>query len=111
MEDRSFIEGLTEGNIDKLLKAPKSDLHNHSTKGCRIAWLEEQVGRKLPSPPEVFRGLEGMQEWFTSEIKPYCSGSEGIILRWGGSFAEAKRNNITRLSMNFGAAEIDLSGR
>lgn len=110
MEDRSFYEGLTEGNIDKLLKAPKSDLHNHSTKGCRIAWLEEQIGRDLPKPPEVFRGLEGMQEWFTSEIKPYCSGREGIILRWAGSFAEAKRNNIARLSMNFGAAEIDLVG-
>ena len=28
-----FAEGLIENNIDKLLKAPKSDLHNHSTRG------------------------------------------------------------------------------
>lgn len=51
-----------------------------------------------------------MQEWFTAFIKPYCKGSEGIILRWEGAFAEAERNNITRLAMNFGAPEIDLVG-
>ncbi len=110
MEDNMFYEGLVEEDIDKLLRSPKSDLHNHSTKGCRIAWLENRINRSLPKPPEVFDGLWGMQEWFTSEIKPYCSGSEGIIMRWEGSFAEAKRNNITRLAMNFGAAEIELVG-
>ena len=36
-----FVDGLIENNIDKLLAAPKSDLHNHSTKGCRLAWVEE----------------------------------------------------------------------
>ena len=110
MNDKLFYEGLKEGNHEKLLNVPKSDLHNHSTKGCRLAWLEEQIDRSLPRPPEIFDGLMGMQEWFTAEIKPYCSGSEGIILRWEGAFAEAKRNNISRLSMNFGAAEIELVG-
>ena len=105
-----FYEGLIENNPDKLLKSPKSDLHNHSTKGCRRSWLEERIGRKLVAPPERFEGLEGMQEWFTSEIKPFCSGKEGIILRWEGSFAEAQRNNITRLAMNFGYEEIELVG-
>jgi adenosine deaminase len=105
-----FCEGLTEGNTGKLLSVPKSDLHNHSTKGCRRAWLEDRIGRKLSAPPEKFAGLEGMQEWFTGNIKPYCSDREGIILRWEGAFAEAGRNNIRRLSMNFGAPEIELAG-
>ena len=105
-----FYEGLVEGNTGKLLSVPKSDIHNHSTKGCRRSWLEEKISRKLSSPPERFNGLEGMQEWFTGVIKPYCSGTEGIILRWEGSFAEAKRNNIARLAMNFGVTEIDLAG-
>lgn len=108
--NRLFYEGLTEGNIGKLLSVPKSDIHNHSTKGCRRKWLEEKTGNKLANPPERFAGLEGMQEWFTETIKPYCSGSEGIILRWEGAFAEAKRNNITRLAMNFGVPEIELAG-
>ena len=108
--NRLFYEGLTEGNIGKLLSVPKSDIHNHSTKGCRRKWLEEKTGNKLANPPERFAGLEGMQEWFTETIKPHCSGSEGIILRWEGAFAEAKRNNITRLAMNFGVPEIELAG-
>ncbi len=108
--DGLFIEGLMENNTEKLLLVPKSDLHNHSTKGCRREWLEEKIGRRLTKQPERFAGLDGMQEWFTTCIKPYCCGSEGIILRWEGAFAEAGRNNITRLAMNFGAQEIDLVG-
>ena len=110
MTNSLFVEGLIENNIDKLLAAPKSDLHNHSTKGCRLAWVEEQTGHSLPKPPNIFDGLEGMQNWFTSYIKPYCSGYEGIVLRWEGAFAEAGRNNIIRLAMNFGSKEIELVG-
>lgn len=109
-KDELFFEGLVENNIEKLLLVPMSDLHNHSTKGCRREWLEEKIARRITKCPEIFNGLEGMQEWFTTCIKPYCSGREGIILRWEGAFAEAKRNNIARLSMNFGAQEIDLVG-
>ena len=105
-----FVDGLIENNIDKLLAAPKSDLHNHSTKGCRLAWVEERTGHSFPEPPKTFDGLEGMQNWFASYVKPFCSGYEGIVLRWEGAFAEAGCNNIRRLAMNFGTAEIELAG-
>lgn len=105
-----FIEGLKEGNWEKLLLVPKSDLHSHSTKGCRRAWLEERLNRRFPAPPETFGGLIGMQEWFRATIKPFCKNTEGMVMRWEGAFAEAKRNNIQRLSMNFGAQEIDELG-
>lgn len=65
---------------------------------------------EFPNPPERFGGLTGMQEWFTSSIKPYSTGREGIVLRWEGAFEEARRNNIVRLAMNFGATEIELVG-
>ena len=105
-----FYEGLIENDVAKLLAVPKSDIHNHSTKGCRRVWLEERLQCNFPKQPDRFYGLAGMQEWFTASIKPYCKGVEGIILRWEGAFAEAKRNNITRLAMNFGATEIDFVG-
>ena len=110
MTKSDFFSGLAENNRELLLKVPKSDIHNHSTKGCRRSWLSEQLNMVLPEPPEKFDGLSGMQEWFTKEIKPYCTGKEGIILRWEGAFAEAKRNHIVRLAMNFGVTEIDLVG-
>lgn len=109
--DELFYEGLAENDNIKLLKVPMSDIHNHSTKGCSRSWLGEQLGVvDLPAPPERINGLAGMQEWFTSTIKPYCSGRDGIVRRWEGSFAEAGRNNIVRLAMNFGPAEIELAG-
>ena len=110
MTKSDFFSGLAENNTELLLKVPMSDIHNHSTKGCSRSWLAEQLNMVLPEPPEKFDGLSGMQEWFTKEIKPYCTGKEGIILRWEGAFAEAKRNHIVRLAMNFGVTEIDLVG-
>lgn len=108
--DNLFLEGLKEGNREKLLQVPKSDLHNHSTKGCRRVWLEKRLNRCFPAPPEKFSGLIGMQAWFKASIKPFCNNTEGMVMRWEGAFAEAKRNNIQRLSMNFGAPEIDEMG-
>lgn len=105
-----FYEGLIENDVVKLLKVPKSDIHNHSTKGCRRVWLEERLQHNFPLPPDRFHGLDEMHKWFTVSIKPYCKGIEGITLRWEGAFSEAKRNNISRLSMSFGTQEIDLVG-
>ncbi len=110
MVNSSFIEGLIENNIDKLLAAPKSDLHNHSTKGCRRKWISEHLGVDLPNPPQKLEGLDGMQNYFRSSIKPFCDGYDNMLLRWEGAFAEAKRNNIKRLVMNFGTAEVDQVG-
>ena len=76
MTKSDFFSGLAENNRELLLKVPMSDIHNHSTKGCRRSWLAEQLNMVLPEPPEKFDGLSGMQEWFTKEIKPYCTGKE-----------------------------------
>lgn len=108
--ENKFYEGLQENNAVKLLEVPKSDIHNHSSKGCRRVWLEERLRCSFPKAPDRFDGLEEMHNWFTESIKPYCKGSEGIIIRWEGSFAEAKRNNIKRLAMNFGVQDIELVG-
>ena len=105
-----FCDALREKDTARLLGVPKSDLHNHSTKGCRRGWLADRLKTALPDPPVPLDGLAGMQEWFRSSLKPFCDGQEGVLLRWEGAFAEAKRNHIARLSMNFGAAEIDLAG-
>ena len=105
-----FIEGLKENNINKLLSVPKSDLHNHSTKGCRRRWLAERLNVVIPETPQHLDGLDGMQKWFSSSIKPFCNGYENMVLRWEGAFVEAKRNNIARLVMNFGTAEVDQVG-
>lgn len=105
--DNLFCNGLMENDINMLLSVPKSDLHNHSTKGCKREWLAQKLHVAIPAPPQLLDGLDGMQRWFRTSIKPYCEGYENMVLRWEGAFAEAKRNNIARLIMNFGTAEVD----
>lgn len=60
MANSLFVDGLIENNMEKLIAAPKSDLHNHSTKGCSLKWVEEKTGQHFPKPPKKFNGLEGM---------------------------------------------------
>ena len=74
-----FCQALKENNKSMLLQIPKSDLHNHSSKGCKRDWLEEHLNRKLQTSPESFDGIEGMHEWFTNSIKPYCKGLKGSL--------------------------------
>ena len=50
--ENKFCEGLKENNVTKLLEVSKSDIHNHSSKGCRRVWLEERLKRNLPKPPD-----------------------------------------------------------
>ena len=51
-----------------------------------------------------------MQQWFRSSVKPFCDGYECMLIRWKGAFAEARRNNIRRLVLNFGVNEVDQVG-
>ncbi len=108
--DNFFIEALEQNDSSKLLKVPKSDLHNHSTKGCRLDWLKNKVDRDLPKPPRKFSSLDEMNIWFSENVKPFCEGSTGVATRWEGAFAEAKRNNIIKLAMSFGTPDIDRVG-
>ena len=91
-----FCRALAENDMATLLAAPKSDLHNHSTKGCRPEWLAKRLNREIPRLHGVLDGLDGMQQWFRSSVKPFCDGYECMLIRWEGAFAEARRNNIRR---------------
>ena len=105
-----FCRALAENDTAALLTAPKSDLHNHSTKGCRPEWLAKRLNREIPRLHGVLDGLDGMQQWFRSSVKPFCDGYECMLIRWEGAFAEARRNNIRRLVLNFGVNEVDQVG-
>lgn len=106
----NFIELLEIGNHEQLLKIPKSDIHNHAGRGGNIKFISERRGSSILPPPEKYASLFHMQKWFDENIKPICSGKEGQILRWEACFAEAKRNNITRLSLSFSRLDVAFVG-
>jgi len=40
-----------------------------------------------------------MQNWYTENIKPHCSGLQGHLKRWEASFAQASSDSIKVLAM------------
>lgn len=106
----NLVEALETGNIEQLLQVPKSDIHSHAGRGGNINFISERTGRQILQPPEKYDSLFHMQKWFDENIKPICSGKEGQILRWEACFAEAKRNNISRLILSFSRMDVELAG-
>ena len=72
MEDL-FCDALREKDTGKLLSVPKSDLHNHSTKGCRRAWLAEKEPARSSRAAGRTLGDAG--------VVPVCPET---LLRWTG---------------------------
>lgn len=105
-----LIEALETGNHELLLQVPKSDIHNHAGRGGNIKFISERMGTSILLPPEKFDSLSHMQKWFDENIKPICSGIEGQLIRWEACFAEARRNNISRLALSFSRFDVELVG-
>ena len=45
----NFIKALENNDLNKMRKIPKSDLHNHSTRGGNRKYIEEWAGKSIPS--------------------------------------------------------------
>ena len=67
-----FITALKNHDTKTLLTIPKSDVHNHLGRGCRVEWLSEKMNHTFAKPPAVFDGLLGMQDWYVNNIRDYC---------------------------------------
>ncbi len=88
--NKLFYEGLIENNPDKLLKSPKSDLHNHSTKGCRrvkravdVLGLDEvHHGNNAAKSDDVMRFLAD------SKIKLNMCPSSNVKLGYTDSYKD-----------------------
>ena len=87
-----FCEGLMENDISKLLMVPKSDLHNHSGKGCTRTWLKERLKVNFPKAPDRFDGIEGMQEWFQMKSSHIAGMLKALSL---GGKVHLQRLNVT----------------
>ena len=102
-----FIDCLENKDIDGLKEIPKSDLHNHATRGGNIKYV---IGDKdnislEQSLPNKFSNLDEMQEWYNKTIKPYCTGKHGFVKRIEAAFMQAQNDGIKVLSMSFGIGD------
>lgn len=102
--NNQFVSAIKENNINLLKKIPKSDLHNHSTRGGNKKYIENWSGKTI-SEPEKFESLAAMQKWYEDNIKPLCPGQIGFIKRIEAAFKQAVDDGIKVLCMSFGTGD------
>ena len=66
----NFINALEDNNLIEMRKIPKSDLHNHGTRGGNIKYIEDWAGKKISRPVSKFKDLHEMQQWNNQNIAP-----------------------------------------
>ena len=96
-----FINAIQSGDVVSLKKIPKSDLHNHATRGGNIRDFLDDTNL----PPRVFSSLDDMQNWYDLNVKCLFSGRDGFISRVESAFRQAKHDGIKRLALSFGIGD------
>ena len=106
---KAFITALKNHDTKTLLTIPKSDVHNHLGRGCRVEWLSQKMNHTFAKPPAVFEGLQGMQDWYVNNIRDYCRAhdSNQTDFRREGCFVEAERNHLARFAPSFSETDIE----
>jgi len=101
---KQFITAIENNDLKSLMLVPKSDLHNHSTRGGNKIYIENWAKTTIPEP-DKFNSLDDMQKWYDTYIKPFCQGQIGFIKRIEAAFKQAVDDGITLLSMSFGTGD------
>lgn len=105
-----FRHALQRHSLEEIRKVPKSDLHNHASRGGNINYISQWAGITIASPTKPFQDASDMQEWFKRNIKRNCPGVEGYLKCLEAAFVQAREDHIQLLSMSFGIYGIDTFG-
>ena len=105
-----FIDALENRSLTELQQIPKSDLHNHAGRGGNMKYIAAWANTSILPPSSKFKSLGEMQEWFVSNVKCHCPGTQGYLKRIEASFVQAAGDGIERLALSFGIDEIDVLG-
>ncbi|HZJ99487.1 MAG TPA: hypothetical protein VFC79_05755 [Tissierellaceae bacterium] len=96
-----FIEALQNRKLEALRNIPKSDLHNHATRGGNI----RDFIKDIDLPKRDFKNLDEMQYWYVSNVKRLFRGREGFISRVESAFRQAQNDGVIRLVLSFGIGD------
>jgi len=105
-DSQLFRDALKTNNLKLLQKVPKSDLHNHSTRGGNKRFLEN-VWKIEIKTPDKYSSLEDMQAWYEKNIKPQSQSKKGYWLLIEAAFRQAHEDGISILHMSFGLNSKD----
>lgn len=96
-----FADALGEGDLERLARFPKADLHNHGTLGGRLEEVSRRTGRTLPRPPQVLDGMGDFMRWTREHIHPIYRSPGGTEALLAAALAQARRDGVTVLELSF----------
>lgn len=95
-----FYKALVDNDINLLNQIPKSDLHNHSTRGTNRKIFENKYGVIFPEVPK-FYSISDMDNWYNATIDQYCCGRTGFIERLTNLFIQVENENVIKFAPSF----------
>ena len=101
MRNDDFICALEQRDLSALSLIPKGNMHSHGGKGASADFLSERLGVSIKKPTAYFHSLEAMHRWYSKQIGVHCKGMDGLLLRWEGCFAEARRDTLSVMVQSF----------
>ncbi|ADL52126.1 adenosine deaminase [Clostridium cellulovorans] len=104
-----FIKALENNDLPEMKKIPKSDLHNHATRGGNKRYIGKYYGITIPKHPK-FNNLHEMNQWNSQNIKPFIKGRAGYKKRIEAAFVQAKNDGVKVLDMCFEIGEVSEFG-
>lgn len=93
-EETLFKEGLREGNLLKVSKASKVDVHNHCGLGMRFSTFNKWAGGKVKEPPKKMDGILAIDKYIADETIKFVSNEEGIAFLVEEAVKEAIEDGV-----------------
>jgi adenosine deaminase len=106
LHDRLFKEGLLEGNLSKIKKATKADVHNHCGLGMRFTTFNKWAGGSVIKPPKKMCGLKGLDDYIFGETMKYIKKGEDVAFLIEETVKEAIIDGVTILEPSIDCHDI-----
>lgn len=100
-----FIKALESNDLNGIRNIPKSDLHNHASRGGNINYISEDYKFTTKKTPK-FKSLYEMNKWNSENIKPFIHGRTGYEKRIEAAFVQAKMDGVKVLDMCVDIGEV-----
>lgn len=77
-QENLFKEGLKQGDMEKLRKVSKGELHNHSGTGTRFSTFNKWTGGKVNKAPKKMDGMKGLGDYISNEVSRFIHDEQGV---------------------------------
>lgn len=94
IEEILFKEVLKEGDLSKLRKVSKGDVHNHCGLGMRFETFNKWAGGNVNKPPKKMNGIIGLDNYIFSETVKYINKEEDMTFLIEEAVKEAIEDGV-----------------